>query len=613
MIPEPYESTRFTIDPREGTASGAGGSVRLEPKVMKVLAELARHPGKVVSREELMDTVWPGMVVTEHTLSRCIYQLRQDLGKIATEQGDGAYNPIETLPKRGYRLLAGIETLQDRYTASPQERPSMAPAIPFVVGQWVRGERFYGRTAQIAEILEGHRNCVWLLGTRRIGKTSLLKQIEYIADTSFERRYFPVFWDLQGTETPAELHLNFADALLDADERLEHVGISLDDVQSDDLFVSLERLRRLLRGKNMGLLLLCDEVEELIGLNSKAPSLLRKLRHAMQSREDIRTVLASTIRLWTLADEKHDTSPFLHGFTPPLYIERLSEEEANALIEQSQLGPEERPQFEPGVADQIRTQCDSHPYLVQLVCKRYLESGAIEEAIEQVATDRMVSYFFSVDFDMLSETERGIVESIAGDPLTSDSIRDMFSIGPDTLMGTLRRLENLGFIRKTEEHAFELSNYFFRRWLKAMQDESPPAVAATGPPQRAEAEQASAIDSDEPPAVGLFDDLKRRNVFRVGLAYIVIAWLLLQVGEIMFDFLEVPVWAGKLLIVFLALGFPVALVLAWAFELTPEGVKRDSDVDRSKSDTRQIRRKFNHFIIAALVIAVTFFALGKFL
>jgi hypothetical protein len=66
----------------------------------------------------------------------------------------------------------------------------------------------------------------------------------------------------------------------------------------------------------MSLLLLCDEVEELIKLHGKDASLLRKLRHAMQSREDIRTVLASTIRLWSLADHEEDTSPFLHGFTP---------------------------------------------------------------------------------------------------------------------------------------------------------------------------------------------------------------------------------------------------------------------------------------------------------
>ncbi len=380
---------------------------------MEVLAVLARHTGRVVSREELLDTVWPGVVVTEHTLSRCIYQLRTELGKIGIEPGKADYNPIETLPKRGYRLLATFQTLPLEDSSTSRGLFFKMPAIPFVVGQWVRGDRFYGRAAQIKEILGGHRNCIWLLGTRRIGKTSLLKQIEHIAETSRDCRYFPIFWDFQGAETPEELHLNFADALLDADERLEHIGIRLEDVEAEDLFVSLEQLRRRLRARKLGLLLLCDEVEELIKLHQMHPSLLRKLRHVMQSREDIRTVLASTIRLWELAELKEDTSPFLHGFTPPLYIERLTDAEARSLIEQSHLHPEERPHFADGVVEAIREHCDNHPYLVQLVCKRYLESGGLEEAIEQVATDRMVSYFFSVDFEMLSEVERKIIRTMS--------------------------------------------------------------------------------------------------------------------------------------------------------------------------------------------------------
>ena len=277
--------------------AGPGGTVRLEPKVMEVLTVLSGRSGRVVSRNDIIETVWPDVVVTEHTLSRCIYQLRHELGKIGLEDSRDEFNPIETLPKRGYRLLATVKTFRPYRTL---------PAIPYVVGQWVRGDRFYGRGAQIAEILEGHRNCIWLLGTRRIGKTSLLKQVEHIADTSRERGYFPVFWDFQGAETSEELSLNFTDALLDAEERLERIGIDVVELEADDLFISLERLRRRLRAKRLILLLLCDEVEELIKLHRHQPSLLRKLRHVMQSREDIRTVLASTIRLWALADHRED-------------------------------------------------------------------------------------------------------------------------------------------------------------------------------------------------------------------------------------------------------------------------------------------------------------------
>lgn len=571
---------KFTVDPREGTVAGPGGNVRLEPKVMEVLAVLTRNRGRVVSRDELLNEVWPGVFVTEQTLSRCIYQLRRDLRRIGGEPDFEEFNVIETLPKRGYRLLADMETMP---VHDSQANVATLPVIPFVVGQWVRGNRFYGRAAQISEILEGHQDCIWLLGTRRIGKTSLLKQLELISGTSRNPSYFPIYWDFQGADTPSELHLNFKDALMDVDERLERLGIRLQDVEAEDLFVSLERLRHQLRAKKLKLLLLCDEVEELIQLQRTEPSLPRKLRHALQSREDIRTVLASTIRLWALSQQAEDTSPFLHGFTPPLYIERFSDEEARSLIEQWHLPPEERPNFEVGVADVIREHCDNHPYLIQLVCKRYLESGGLKDAIEQVATDRMVSYFFSVDFEMLSEPEQGIIRVIARQSeVASSGLGEELSLGLDALQGNLRRLENLGYIRRNQEHRFVLANYFFRRWLQNMRDHTDPTVTVATPIPRPRSMDSERTNSKARTA-RLLAELKKRSVFRVGIAYVVVAWVLLQIGDIAFDFLEVPGWAGKLLIVILVLGLPLALILAWIFELTPEGVKREKDIERGSN------------------------------
>ena len=573
MQVETHAPPRFTVDVREGAVTGPGGTLRLEPKVMDVLLLLARQGGRVVSRADLMDTVWPDVVVTEHTLSRCIYQLRHQLGKIA----DGSEETlIETLPKRGYRLLAAVEAVTAPAPTSSGASP--LPMIPYVVGQWVRAERFYGRAAQIAEILEGPRNCIWLLGTRRIGKTSLLKQLEYISDTFADRRYFPLFWDFQGAATPGELHMNFTDGLLDAEERLQRIGIAVSEVEADDLFVSLERLRRELRGRELGLLLLCDEVEELIELHHNNPSLLRKLRRAMQSREDIRTVLASTIRLWALADQRDDTSPFLHGFTPPLYIERLSGDEARSLIEQSHLPADRRPTYRDADIETIRDRCDSHPYLLQLVCKRYLECGDLDEAIEHVATDRMVSYFFSVDFDMLSDVEQRVIRLIATNaPCPSDSINDTLALGADEVAGTLRRLESLGFVRVSETQEFMLANDFFRRWLhgEKVRSVAPDTVVETEPSRVA----AVPSSADRPAPRNFLAELKRRKVIRVTVAYVVVAWVLLQIGEVLFGLLAVPTWAGALLIILLALGLPIAVVLAWAFEWTPEGVRRDKDAD----------------------------------
>jgi TolB-like protein len=108
------------------------------------------------------------------------------------------------------------------------------------------------------------------------------------------------------------------------------------------------------------------------------------------------------------------------------------------------------------------------------------------------------------------------------------------------------------------------------------------------------------------------EELKRRNVVRVGLAYLVVSWLVLQMGEVIFELLEVPAWAGKLLIAFLLLGLPIALFFAWAFELTPEGIKREKDVDRSESITRTTGRKLDYTIMAVLVVAVGFLVVHNY-
>jgi TolB-like protein/Flp pilus assembly protein TadD len=101
-----------------------------------------------------------------------------------------------------------------------------------------------------------------------------------------------------------------------------------------------------------------------------------------------------------------------------------------------------------------------------------------------------------------------------------------------------------------------------------------------------------------------FAELKRRNVYKVAIAYGVVAWLLMQVASQIFPFFEIPNWAVRLVVLLLIIGFPVALILAWAFELTPEGIKRAEDVDLSKSITRKTGRKLDFFIIAVLLLVI---------
>jgi TolB-like protein/Tfp pilus assembly protein PilF len=112
--------------------------------------------------------------------------------------------------------------------------------------------------------------------------------------------------------------------------------------------------------------------------------------------------------------------------------------------------------------------------------------------------------------------------------------------------------------------------------------------------------------------MSLFNELKRRNVFRVGIAYIVVAWLLAQVADLAFENFGTPDWAIKTLLFVLLLGFPLALLFAWAFEMTPEGLKKEKDVDRSQSITPQTGRKLDFVIIGILAVALAYFAFDKF-
>ncbi len=110
----------------------------------------------------------------------------------------------------------------------------------------------------------------------------------------------------------------------------------------------------------------------------------------------------------------------------------------------------------------------------------------------------------------------------------------------------------------------------------------------------------------------VWGELKRRNVIKVAIAYVIVGWLLLQVSETLVPALHLPEWFHSGIALLLILGFPIALIFAWAFELTPEGIKKEKDVDRSQSITHITGRKIDYFVIAALVLALGFFAFDKF-
>ena len=113
--------------------------------------------------------------------------------------------------------------------------------------------------------------------------------------------------------------------------------------------------------------------------------------------------------------------------------------------------------------------------------------------------------------------------------------------------------------------------------------------------------------------ISFFEELKRRNVYRVGVAYAVLTWLILQVIDTVTPILSLPDFAPKLVLTILVIGFPAALLFAWAFELTPEGIKREKDVDRSHSITSQTGQRLDRITIGVVLVAIGILVVDRFL
>jgi TolB-like protein len=100
-------------------------------------------------------------------------------------------------------------------------------------------------------------------------------------------------------------------------------------------------------------------------------------------------------------------------------------------------------------------------------------------------------------------------------------------------------------------------------------------------------------------------ELKRRNVYKIAIAYGVVAWLLIQIASQIFPFFDIPSWAVRLVVLLLIIGFPIALIFSWAFEMTPAGIKRTEDVAPGGAITRGTGRKLDLLIIGVLLAVIT--------
>jgi hypothetical protein len=330
---------------------------------------------------------------------------------------------------------------------------------PFIAGSWVRGDNFFGRSAILRDILEGERHSLWVVGARRLGKTSLLKELEYRIQRSRDTPFVPLYWDLQGSGDARGLAESLVGSVEDSETFRRATDISVEDLESLPVGEMLATLVRRTVRSGWRLLLLVDEAEEFMTVARSDASVLPRLRRVFHKGPDLRTVLTSTRLLSRLQDYPEiATSPFLQGFIPPLYLTPLVADECQALLARGSFSPEQ--------VETIMERTANHPFLVQLIASRLFESRDLGATLDQVAADEMVANFFSVDFQTLEEGERAILEEVAREGrLSPRALAQAAGRTEDDLEPLVYGLVMLGYLAR-DGGDYRLGNWFFERWLR---------------------------------------------------------------------------------------------------------------------------------------------------
>jgi hypothetical protein len=330
---------------------------------------------------------------------------------------------------------------------------------PFIAGSWVRGENFFGRADILRDILEGESDSIWVAGARRLGKTSLLKQLEYRVQQSAQTPFVPLYWDLQGSADARGLADGLLGSVEDSESFRRATDIDVEDLEGLAVADMLTTLVRRTVRSGWRLLLLVDEAEEFLSVARNDTVVLPRLRRIFQKGPDVRTVMTATKRLARIDEITDvDTSPFLQGFIPPVYLTPLAPDEARALLVRGQFSKDE--------VEMVLERTANHPFLVQLIASRLFESRDLGATLDQVAADEMVANFFSVDFQTLDGDERALLEQMARDGARSrKELAQAIRRTEDAVEPLLYGLRMMGYLT-ADGGSYRIGNWFFERWLR---------------------------------------------------------------------------------------------------------------------------------------------------
>lgn len=333
------------------------------------------------------------------------------------------------------------------------------PRNPFIAGSWVRGEDFFGRAELVREVLEGERHSLWVLGGRRLGKTSLLKELEHRVQKSRETPFVPLYWDLQGSGDARGLAETLLASVEDSEAFRRATDVLVEDLESQPVAEMLASLVRRTVRSGWRLLLLVDEAEELLVVGRGDAAVLARLRRVLSRGSDVRTVITAT-RLLARVDEQAalPTSPFLQGFIPPIYLTPLAPAEGRELLA--------RGGFAAADCELILERTACHPFLVQLIASRLFESRDVAVTLDQLAADEMVANYFAVDFGTLESIERDALSEVAREgPRTRAELARTLGRPEEDLDSPLYGLSMLGYLARDGE-TYRLASWFFERWLR---------------------------------------------------------------------------------------------------------------------------------------------------
>ncbi|MCB1049626.1 MAG: hypothetical protein KDC71_03425 [Acidobacteria bacterium] len=263
--------------------------------------------------------------------------------------------------------------------------------MSFMTNRPVRGQDFFGRQSILKEIQKRVGRPTWVLGNRRVGKSSLLRQIEWLCDQKHWAGIHALYWDFQGAGSSEGLKESLLECLESKSQILDAFDLDIDDLEKYSFPELLTKIRRRFKGKGQFVFLI-DEVEELVDISQREPQTLGALRK-IQEPGSLSLIITGSRRLMELDESGALTSPLLPDFLPPLLLGPFQETETQQMLAAGKI-PQE-------TAHQIHQLTFGNPHLTNHLAERYLQLGSLDLATKSIMQDKVLNYFFQSNFSCL--------------------------------------------------------------------------------------------------------------------------------------------------------------------------------------------------------------------